>query len=63
MPLAGFLRMISGVERVATGCVSMVGRFLVMPAIVMFGCFLVMVGSMFMMFCGLPMMLGCFLRH
>lgn len=63
MRLAGFLRMISGVERVTTGCVSMMGRFLVMTAIVMFGCFVVMVGSMFMMFCGLPMMLSCFLRH
>jgi hypothetical protein len=30
---------------------------------VMFGCFVVMVGRMFMMFCGLPMMLSCFLRH
>jgi hypothetical protein len=63
MRLAGFLRMISGVKRVATGCVSMMGRFLVMAAIVMFGRFVVMTGSMFMMFCGLPMMLSCFLRH
>jgi hypothetical protein len=63
MRLAGFLRVISGVERVATGCVSMMGRFLMMPAIVMFGCFVMMVGSMFMMFCGLPMILSCLLRH
>jgi hypothetical protein len=63
MKLPGLFGVVSGVKGVAAGCVSMMGRFFVLPALMMFGCFAVMAGSMGMMFCGLPMVFGCFLRH
>jgi hypothetical protein len=63
MSRTGFIGVISCMKRMATGCMSMMGRFLVVPTIVMLGCFAVMVSSMGMMFCGFPMVIGCFLRH
>ena len=47
----------------ASGRVGMMCGFLVVSAIMMLGRFAVMVGSVGMMFCGLPMVLGCFFRH
>src|ERR1700730_13146753 len=63
MKLAGLFGGMSGVKGVTAGCVSMMGCFFVLPTLMMFGCFAVMAGSMGMMFCGLPMVIGCFLRH
>jgi len=44
----------------ASGRVGMMCGFLMVSAIVMLGRFAVMAGSVGMMFCGLPMVLGCF---
>jgi hypothetical protein len=63
MSLTGFVGVISCMKRMATGCMSMMGRFLVVRTIVVLGCFAVMVSSVGVMFCGLPMVIGCFLRH
>jgi len=63
MGLAGFLGVFSRVKGMASSRVGMMCGFLVVSAIMMFGCFAVMVGSVGMMFRGLPMMLGCFFRH
>jgi hypothetical protein len=50
MKLPGFFCMVSGVQGMAAGCVSMMGRFFVLPALMMFGCFGMMASSMAMMF-------------
>lgn len=50
MSLTGFVGVISCMKRMATGPVSMI-------------CFAVMVSSVGVMLCGLPMVIGCFLRH
>jgi hypothetical protein len=63
MGLAGMLGVLSRVKRMASGCVGMMCGFLVMSAIVVLGRFAMMVRSVSMMFCGLPMVLGCFFRH
>jgi hypothetical protein len=63
MGLAGFLGVVSRVKRVASSRVGMMCGFLVVSAIMMLGRFAVMVGSVCMMFGGLPMVLGCFFRH
>jgi hypothetical protein len=63
MKLPGFFRVVSGVQGMAAGCVSMMGRFFVLPALMMFGCFAMMASRMGMMFCGLLMVFGCFLGH
>jgi hypothetical protein len=63
MGLAGLLGVFSRVKRMASSRVGMMCGFLVVSAIVMLGRFAVMVGSMGMMFCGVPMVLGCFFRH
>jgi hypothetical protein len=63
MGLAGFLGVVSRVKRMASSRVGMMCGFLVVSAIMMLGRFSVMVGSVSMMFCGLPMVLGCFFRH
>ena len=63
MGLAGFLGMFSRMKRMASSRVGMMRGFLVVSTIVMLGRFAVMVGSVGMMFCGLPMVLGCFFRH
>jgi hypothetical protein len=60
MGLAGVLGVLSRVKRMASGRVGMMCGFLVMSAIVVLGRLAVMVGSMCMMFCGFPMVLGCF---
>ena len=63
MGLAGFLGVFSRVKRMAASRVGMMCGFLVVSAIVMLGRFAVMVGGVAMMFCGRPMVLGCFFRH
>jgi hypothetical protein len=63
MGLAGFLGVFSRVKRMASSRVGMMCGFLVVSAIVMLGRFAVMMGSVGMMFCGLPMVLGSFFRH
>ena len=63
MGLAGFLRVSSRMKRMASSRVGMMCGFLVVSVIMMLGRFAVMVGSVGMMFCGLPMVLGCFFRH
>jgi hypothetical protein len=47
----------------ASSRVGMMCGFLVVSTIVMLGRFAVMVGSVGMMFSGLPMVLCCFFRH
>ena len=61
--LASVLGVVSRVKRMASSRVGMMCGLLVMSAIVMLGRFAVMAGSVGMMFCGLPMVLGCFFRH
>ena len=61
--LASLLGVLSRVKRMASSRMGMMCGFLVVSAIVMLGRFAVMVGSVGMMFCGLPMVLGCFFRH
>src|SRR6516225_5600271 len=61
--LASFLGVLSRVMRMASSRVGMMCGFLVVSTIVMLGRFAVMAGSVGMMFCGLPMVLGCFFRH
>jgi hypothetical protein len=63
MKLPSLFGVMSGVKGMAAGYLSLMGRFFVLPALMMFGCFAVMAGSMGMMFCGLLMVSGCFLRH
>ena len=58
---ASFFGVVSSLKRVASSGVSMMRRLFVLPTSVMFGCFAVMVRGMRMMFCGLLMVLGCFL--
>ena len=60
MGLAGMLGVLSRVKRMASSRVGMMCGFLVMSAIVVLGRFAMMMGSVRMMFCGLPMVLGCF---
>ena len=61
--LEGFLGVLSRVKRMASSRVGMMCGFLVVSAIVMLGRFAMMVGGVGMMFCGLPMVFGCFFRH
>lgn len=56
-------RMLPGMDGVSARRVSMVGRFFMLPAGMMLGCFAVMVGGMGMMLRCLPMVLSCFVRH
>ena len=56
-------RVVSGMNGMPTGCMSMMGRFLVLPALVMLGRFTVMSGGMCMMLRGLFVVIRCFLRH
>jgi hypothetical protein len=60
MGLTGMLGVLSRVERMASSCVGMMCGFLVVSAIVVLGRFAMMMGSVSMMFRGLPMVLGCF---
>jgi hypothetical protein len=60
MRFAGMLGVLSRVKRMASGRVGMMCGFLVVSALVVLGCFAMMMGSVSMMFCGLPMVLGCF---
>jgi hypothetical protein len=55
--------MISGMYGMTTRRVGMMGGLFVVAAVVMLGCFIVMMCSMLMMFRGFPVMFGCLLRH
>ena len=61
--LGSFVRVMPGVKRVAPCGMRMMGRFFVVSALVMFGCFAVVARGMRMVFCRLLMVLGCFLGH
>jgi hypothetical protein len=57
---SSFFGVISSVKRVAPSGVCMMSRFFVPPALMMFGCFSMMMRGLRMMFLGLLMVLGCF---
>jgi hypothetical protein len=64
--VVGFCRvfsMTSGVERVRSCYVSMMGRLLVLSALVVFRCFAVVTSSVGHIFLGFLVVLGSFLRH
>ncbi len=61
--LSSFFDVMLSVMRVTAGGMSMMGGLFVMPALIVFGCFVMMMCSMFVVLCCLLMVLGCFLRH
>ena len=61
--LPSLLGMISGVGGMAARGVSMVSGFLVLSAVMMLGGFSVVARRVGMVFRGLPVVFGCFLRH
>ena len=61
--LPRILRMLSGMDGVSGCRVSMMGRFFMLPSVMMLGRFTVMVGGMRVMFRCLSMVISCFLRH
>lgn len=61
--LGCFLGVMHGVKSVGPGSMCMVGRFLVMSALMVLGCFVVVTRSVRMVFCRLLMVFCCFLRH
>lgn len=61
--LRRFLGVMRGVNRVPPCAVCMMGRFLVVSALVMLGCFGVVTRGLRMVLCGVLMVLGCFLGH
>jgi hypothetical protein len=60
---AGVVSVITGVARVATSSVSVMGGLLVLPALMMLGCFVVMTSGMAVMLGCFAMMFGSFFRH
>jgi hypothetical protein len=60
MGFGSFFGVISSVKRMTPGGVCVMPRFFVPSALMMFGCFTVMMRGMRMMFRGLIMVLGCF---
>ena len=63
MCLTRMLTVLASMARVPAGSVCMMRSFLVMTALVVFGCFPVMTSSMRVVFRGFAMMLGGFFRH
>ena len=63
MSLACVLSVITSVGGVTVGSVSVMGSFLVVPALMVFGCFAMMMGGMAVMFGCFPMMFGSFFGH
>jgi hypothetical protein len=59
MKLSGFFCIVSGVQGMAAGGVNMMGRFFVLPALMMFGCFGMMFGCFGMMASSMGMMFWC----
>jgi hypothetical protein len=57
------LRVLFGVDRVGMGRVRVMGGFVVVSVLIMFGGFRVVPRSSFMVFCGLFVVSGSFLRH
>ena len=62
MRFAGVVSVIASVARVTTGSVSVMGGFLVLPAL-MLGCFIVMTSGLAVVFGCFAMMFGSFFRH
>ena len=60
MSLRRFFAVMHGVSCVPSRRVGMVCALLMVSGVVVLGRFAVMVGRIGMMFCGLPMVLGCF---
>jgi hypothetical protein len=58
---AGFFSMISGVVRVTSRRMSMMGGFFMLPSLMVLGRFAMMTGGMRMMFRRLFVMFSCFL--
>src|SRR6476659_5282142 len=63
MRFAGVVRVIPSVACVTAGSVSVMGGFLVLPALMMLGCFVVMTSGMAVMFGCFAMMFRSFFRH
>jgi hypothetical protein len=63
MRFAGVVSVIPSVARVTAGSVSVMGGFLVLPAFMMLGCFVMMTSGLAVMFGCLAMMFGSFFRH
>jgi hypothetical protein len=63
MSLAGLLTVLRCMMRVAAGSMSVMGGFFVLPALVMFRGFCMMVRCVGMVLCGLLMMLSCLCGH
>jgi hypothetical protein len=61
--LAGFVGMVSGVDRVSMGDVGVVPGLLVIARLMVFGRFAMMRGGVFMMFGGLQMMFRSVMSH
>ena len=61
--LPRFFGVISGMDGVTAGGVSVMCRFLVMPTVVMLRRFFVVSGGVGVVLRSLPVMLGCFHRH
>jgi uncharacterized membrane protein YfcA len=63
MRFAGVVSVIASVARVTTGSVSVMGGFLVLPALMMLGCFIVMTSGLAVVFGCFAMMFCSFFRH
>jgi hypothetical protein len=63
MRFAGVVSVIPSVARVTTGSVSVMGGFLVLPAFMMLGRFVMMTSGMAVVFGCLAMMFGSFFGH
>ena len=61
--LGSFVGVMPSVKRVSPCGVCMMGRFFVVPALMMLSCFAVVTRGMRMVFLRLLMVLGCFLGH
>jgi hypothetical protein len=63
MRFAGVVSVIASVARVTACSVSVVGGFLVLPALMVLGCFVMMTSGMAVVFGCFAMMFGSFFRH
>jgi hypothetical protein len=63
MSHGGLVGVMPSVKRVRPCGVRMMGRFFVVSALMMLGCFSVVTRGVRMVLCRLLMMLGCFLGH
>ena len=61
--LGRFVGVMPSVKSVTPSSMRMVGRLFVMSALMVLGCFAMVTRGVRMVFCRLPVVLGCFLRH